>query len=105
MQHNLRQSLRLRFQRCIQLRKTFPLSDQIHGIDGLAAQNAGETGLCPGRQCLPLLRDFPHATAAGGFFLDERGRRFARVAGRRREGLSASLALECGIFRGGITRP
>ncbi len=101
MQHGLRQSLRFRFQGCVELRKTLPLSDPIHRIDGLGAEHAGETGLHRGRKRLPLLRDFPQATAAGGFFLDKRGRRFARMRGRGRKGLAASFALERGIFRGG----
>jgi hypothetical protein len=104
MPHDLRQLLRLRSRGCVQLRKASPVSDQIYRVHRVAAQNTGETGLRPGRQCLPLLRDCPHATAAGRFFLDERGRRFARVDSRRREGLAASPAGECGIFRRGNAR-
>ena len=99
MQHDLGQYFRLRSQGCVQLREASPLSDQIHRVQRVAAQHAGETGLCPGRQRLPLLRDFPQPAAAGRFFFDERDRRFARVSDRKGEGLSASPASECGISR------
>lgn len=74
MPHDLRQFLRLRYQRSIELREALPLSDPIHRIESLGAEYTGDTGLYPDRKRLPLLRDFPQPGAAGGFFLDQRAR-------------------------------
>ena len=71
MQHNPRQLLRLRYQRSVELREALPLGDPIHRIESLGAEHTGDTGLYPDRERLPLLRDFPQAGAARGFFLDQ----------------------------------
>jgi len=101
MPHRFRQVLRLRFQRCIQLREAFPLSDHVHGVDRVAAQDAGHARLQPRRNGLALQRDFPQAVAMRRLFLDQRGERFPPMTQGSSEGIAASLALEKKVFRGG----
>ena len=81
MPHDPPQLVRFRSQGCIQLREASPLSDQIACIQRFAAHHAGDAGLHSGRERLPLLRGFQQAPATRGFFLDERSRRCARIAG------------------------
>ena len=74
MPHDLCQFPRLRYQRSVEICEALPLSDPIHRIESLGAEHTGYTGLYPDRERLPLLRDFPQAGAARGFFLDQRAR-------------------------------
>jgi hypothetical protein len=100
MNHGLRQFFGFRPQGCFQLRKTLPVGDQIVGVDPVAAQHSGESGLNPRAQRLPLLLDFPQAIAAGGLFLDQRGDRFPPITQRGGEDPAAIGACESRIIRG-----
>jgi hypothetical protein len=79
------------------------MGDHIHRIDSFVVEHAGNAGLSPCREDLSLLRDLAQATAAGGFFLDQRGERLLPVAQGSSEDLATSLALEERIFRGAIS--
>jgi hypothetical protein len=100
MNHDLRQFLGFGSQGCFQLRETLPVGDQIVGVDPVAAQHSGESGLNPRAQRLPLLLDFPQAIAARGLFLDQRSDRFPPIACRGGEDPAAISALESRIIRG-----
>ena len=100
MNHGLRQFFGFRPQGCFQLREALPLGDQIIGVDPVAAQHSGESGLNPRAQRLALLFDFPQAIAARGLFLDQRSDRFPPVTNWGGEDSAATSAFESRLIRG-----